>query len=206
MKKNFKMSDFTSKIGICGLILAFSLPVAAQTSKFTDKRDGKTYRTVKIGNKTWMAQNLNFTIRDSWCYDNDDSNCAKYGRLYTWDAAMRACPEGWRLPTQEDWNDLVRIAGGSSKGGIELKSKTGWDDDGNGTDDHGFSALPGGGRLDEDDFDDVGGNGYWWGATERGNVRDAYLRIMCSSDEYAKDAWINKRFGLSVRCFQGERP
>jgi len=171
---------------------------------FTDSRDKQKYRTVKIGNKTWMAQNLNFTISDSWCYDDDDSNCAKYGRLYTWDAAMKACPSGWRLPTHKDWNDLVQIAGDSAAG-KKLKSKTDWD----GTDEFGFSALPGGRRGGFIGyFVGVGSRGDWWGATEvsgigRGNVCHRNMRF---DIEYVGGDWIANSigYGLSVRCLKGD--
>jgi len=131
---------------------------------FTDSRNGQTYRTVKIGNRTWMAENLNFQTENSWCYDNNSANCSKYGRLYTWDAAMKACPSGWRLPSDNDWTALTNAVG--SNAGTKLKSQTGWNDNGNGTDDFGFSALPGGSRSTDGSFDGVGSYGHWWSATE----------------------------------------
>jgi len=151
-------------------------------------------RSVQIGNRRWMAENLNVIPAKSWCYDdndesrciagksycydNDENNCRKYGRLYDYEAAMVACPAPWRLPTKDDWNSLIRVGG--YKTGEKLKSKTGWDDwkcgevsrsghtektdctpgsvySGNGTDEFGFSALPGGSR-----YDDVGKSGIWW--------------------------------------------
>jgi uncharacterized protein (TIGR02145 family) len=116
-----------------------------------------------------MAENLNFETDNSWCYDNDESNCQKYGRLYSWRAAPTVCPPGWRLPRGEDLDDLIQAVGGSrhSAGG-RLKSKTGW----NGTDEYCFSALPGGfmGRRSrgsgDRSFHDIGINGYWWTGIE----------------------------------------
>ena len=110
---------------------------------FTDTRDNKKYRAVKIGNLTWMTQDLNFETHhhNTWCYQNHNANCVKYGRLYTWDAAMKACPKGWRLPVNEDWDNLTKAVGGQrqqqqikggdiyywSAAGKKLKSRTGWD-------------------------------------------------------------------------------
>jgi uncharacterized protein (TIGR02145 family) len=169
----------------------------------TDNRDGQVYRTVRIGNLTWMAENLNFTTSDSWCYDNNPTNCAIYGRLYTWDAAMSACPAGWRLPTRADWDDLVSAAGGWLVAGRNLKSQTGWIDGGFGvlpnTDAHGFSALPGGYRWGVGYFDYVGWIGNWWSATE-GGASLAWVRGMGSGNDVVDEGYDNKSNGVSVRC------
>jgi uncharacterized protein (TIGR02145 family) len=123
-----------------------------------DDRDGKEYKTVRIGGQTWMAENLNYrSLRGkSWCYDDDSSNCDKYGRLYDWETAMMVCPEGWHLPSAKEWKTLVEYVGRSDaagkkrvllrrkkwqtsvayNNGVEdtvgqmLKSASGWHDDG----------------------------------------------------------------------------
>ena len=107
-----------------------------------DPRDGKKYKTVQIGSQTWMAENLNYEIADSYCYNNDTSNCKKYGRLYTRDAALKACPAGWHLPSMDEFKVLIETGGGEKIAGEILKSKSGWNDGGNGSDAFGFSALP----------------------------------------------------------------
>jgi uncharacterized protein (TIGR02145 family) len=168
---------------------------------FTDPRDKQEYRTVKIGNQVWMAQNLNFEIENSWCYGDFKSDCEKYGRLYSWEAAKRACPNGWHLPSREEWNSMVDAAGGSSAG-KNLKSKTGW----NGTDEFGFSALPGGNRYHDGSFNHVGDLGRWWSATEYGSGSAyAYGRLMYSGDVYEGEDDSYKSYkgnGFSVRCAQ----
>jgi len=217
------------------LFSACSNPQSGGT--FTDPRDGKTYRTVRIGNLTWMAQNLNYQTNNSWCYGNDVSNCEKYGRLYTWDAAMSACPAGWRLPDNNDWNDLTKSAGGQreelddggaywSSVGKKLKSKTGWSDffcdeelkvalnrelgedcvldkmnNGNGTDNFGFSALPGGTRSTNGSFYFAGSDGLWWSATEYGSGY-AYRRLMGSNYGYVYEYYYGKGYGFSALCVQ----
>jgi uncharacterized protein (TIGR02145 family) len=166
---------------------------------FTDKRDGQKYRTVKIGDQVWMAENLNYKIDNSWGYDNDESNCKKYGRLYIWDAAMAACPAGWRLPSGDDWNKLITTAGGSSVAAKNLKSKNGWNSNGNGTDNHGFSALPGGYRVAAGNFGGAGNYGNWW--TSKGYDSDnAYIQSMhCKSDNIGESRF-KMDCGFSVRC------
>ena len=100
----------------------------------TDERDGKTYKTVVIGKQTWMAENLNFENRLSYCYEGKDENCAKYGRLYKWEGAMEACPAGWGVPSLEEFQVLVATVGGQTMAGKVLKSAEGWKDGGNGSD------------------------------------------------------------------------
>jgi uncharacterized protein (TIGR02145 family) len=165
---------------------------------FSDGRDGKTYKTVKIGTQTWMAENLNIQTSGSWCYDYIPANCAKYGRLYTWDAAMTACPRGWHLPTTQEWDMLMTAVGGSSTAGTKLKSKSpNWD----GTDDYGFSALPGGRRLTVGSFFNLGSYGGWWAATEY-VASYAWLRVMDSGITYVSEYADVKSYGFSVRCLQ----
>ncbi|MCL2220503.1 MAG: fibrobacter succinogenes major paralogous domain-containing protein [Chitinispirillia bacterium] len=167
---------------------------------FTDSRNSQTYRTVKIGNgKTWMAENLNYETANSWCYNNINSNCATYGRLYTWDAAMSACPSGWSLPDTADWNALVRAAGGWEMAGTTLKSATGWNNNGNGTDAIGFSALPAGYRNTDGTFYHAGTLGYWWSATESGSGY-AYFRDMSSDLANVYEINYGKGGGFSARC------
>ncbi|MCL2182524.1 MAG: fibrobacter succinogenes major paralogous domain-containing protein [Chitinispirillia bacterium] len=186
-----------------------------------------TGRTVEIGGLTWMAENLNRATSGSWCYGegapvsvrNDgggfmnitlsnaevQANCAKYGRLYTWDAAMTACPSGWRLPDTADWNKLDTAGGGWEVAGGKLKSTSGWDDrgfgnSGNGTDDFGFSALPGGGRSPDGSFSSIAGEwGFWWSATERGSG-SAWVRSMRNDNVHLNYHSNDKGFGFSARC------
>jgi uncharacterized protein (TIGR02145 family) len=178
---------------------------------FTDDRDGKTYNTIKIGdNKTWMAGNLNYeTVNDSWCYNNDESMCSTYGKLYNWTMAMSACPDGWRLPSRQEWVNLVKTVGGTGTygdggtAGTKLKSNTGWNHSSgvpDATDDYGFSALPGGNHT-TGGFSNAGTIGYWWTATD-GNNGKAYYRSMKYNSEGVSDDVNDKSVGMSVRCVQ----
>jgi len=171
------------------------------TGTFTDNRDDKKYRTIKIAGKTWMAENLNFKTDYSLCYENNENNCQKYGRLYYWHEAMIACPVGWRLPTREDWNDLVQVAGGDVAG-KKLKSKTGW----NGTDKFGFSALPSGHKWRLWKFENIGESSSWWSATQSSwGINFAYKRSVYSDYDGVREYenYHNcKTNGFSVRCVQ----
>jgi uncharacterized protein (TIGR02145 family) len=158
---------------------------------FTDSRDKKVYKKVVIGKQTWMAQNLNFVpAKGSVCHGAKESNCDKYGRLYNWEAAMKACPAGWRLPTVDDWTELYEYTGSYDN----LKSKTGWNKTlGNGSDEYGFAALPGG--TVEEHSRPVGEDAAWWTATE------PYIRGVTNAREY--EGWEGeKKNQFSVRCIQ----
>ena len=206
----------------------------------TDERDGQTYKTVTIGTQIWMAENLNYAYTGvpynysgntsdstSWCYGDNPANCTKYGRLYTWAAAMDSvgtlstngkgcgweavcmptypvrgvCPEGWHLPTQTEWNTLFTAVGGQSTAGKMLKSTSGWNSSGNGTDAYSFSALPAGYRYYGGDFLIEGYTAYFWSSTE-GNSSDAYYMYLNYSGGNAHLNNNLKDYGFSVRCVQ----
>jgi uncharacterized protein (TIGR02145 family) len=193
------------------------ISAAGWAGAFTDKRDGKTYRTVAIGGKTWMAENLNYEAGKSWCYDKKEFNCGRYGRLYDWKTAMKACPLGWHLPTVQEWDNLSRAVGGKREyykddkisffywdgAGEKLKAKSGWNayqgNSGNGTDDYGFSALPGGSHITDGYFSSAGYSGYWWTATEY-DADDAYIRGMYGNYDNVDELTNYKEVGFSVRC------
>jgi len=181
--------------------------------------------TVKIGDQVWMKENLNCNVSGSKCYHDDPANCAIYGRLYDWVTTMALpdscnkrlcasqigtkhrgiCPSSFHLPTKAEWDTLIYFVGGSA--GKKLKATSGWDRS-DGTDEHGFSALPGGyGEYGSFyGFYSVLYKGYWWSASENcnssGSCENAYGREI-----YYNNAGIYENYGsktklFSVRCIQ----
>lgn len=149
----------------------------ANGGTFTDTRDGKKYKFVKIFTQTWMAENLNHNAKGSKCYDNKPANCNKYGRLYDWATAKNVCPKGWHLPSDDEWAWLDFVGAGAI-----LKTKHGWNNDGNGDDIFSFSALPGGFGAPGDSSKSVGHYGYWWSSTSYLFGRTAWYRRMDYND------------------------
>ena len=177
---------------------------------FTDSRDGKSYDMTTIGTQTWMGENLNYAATGSVCYGDDAGNCAKYGRLYNWSTAKQACPAGWHLPSDAEWTTLTKFVG--SAAGKKLKSTRGWgdswDDEANGTDEYGFSALPGGRGRSGGGFYFEDYIGHWWSATEDDAGNDyftgtAWYRTMQHDNVYVSRESDSKTYLLhSVRCVQ----
>jgi uncharacterized protein (TIGR02145 family) len=182
---------------------------------FTDSRNNKTYRWVKIGTQKWMAENMNYQgTGNSMCHKNISANCDKYGRLYDWVAAMNinytysstlypaaenhqgVCPSGWHIPSSTEWDALITTVGGSSTAGKYLKATSGWNNDGDGLDTYGFSALPGGGT---NDANSAGDYGYWWSASQS-SAYEAYDLNMSYNSESASRANYYKSNFFSVRC------
>jgi len=174
--------------------------------QFCDVRDNKKYVYVEINGQTWMAENLNYDASDSKCYGREESNCNTYGKLYNWAAANTACPKGWRLPSNDDWIALMKsinpgcysISAYCIRVGTNLKTANGWNDY-NGTDDYGFSALPGGYGNSGGNFFDLGKNGTWWSASDY-NASDAYNLAMYDNTEAISGFNIDKSSLHSVRC------
>jgi len=179
------------------LIMAVGVqPVFA--GELTDSRDGKRYKTVKIGSQTWMAQNLDYAAGGSKCYEDNSNNCKIYGRLYNWATALRTCPSGWHLSSDDEWEILIDFVGGKEIAGKKLKARSGWNEYDNGTDEFGFSALPGG-------EGGVGGwnliagiSGRWWSSATEGNSNFAYYRMFFGSGVLRHTD--HKKALYSVRC------
>jgi len=151
---------------------------------------------VKIGDQTWMSKNLNNPSKGGKCYEDKPENCEKYGRLYNWDEAMKACPSGWHLPSDKEWQTLVDFAGGMDAAAGKLKAKSGWEEDGGGSDEYGFSALPGGYGDPDGSFSNFGGLGIWWTSED-----NDFAYIMYGGSSKVGVNYLNESL-LSVRCIK----
>ena len=207
-----------------------------KSTHFCDARDLQIYRLVTIDTQTWMAENLNYSdstnypsmLKRNWCYNNSLDSCTKYGRLYTWAAAIDSmklandatnpltcgygvecglsgkvqgiCPDGWHLPSDAEWDALITAVGGKSTAGKVLKSQKGWYGGGNGTDAFGFSALPAGYYYGGYFYDD-GHFAYFQSSTER-DSGNAYSMYLYYNNVNATLGYISKYQGFSVRCLQ----
>ena len=196
-------------------------PSTVTTGEMTDPRDNQTYKTVTIGSQTWMAENLNYETANSFCYEDNASNCTKYGRLYTWAAAMDSagvysenskdcgyghhcrvnspargiCPEGWHVPAWAEWYTLYSAIG-STPYAMQAKGFDNWPD---ATDAYGFSALPAG-----DYYYGISSNfgkySFFWSASE-GSSEGAYEWILGADEaDFSIGHGSEKICSFSVRC------
>ena len=196
------------KIGIyCFALLVFgfvacsdSTPSSAElrANFFTDSRDQQTYKTVDIGGRVWMAENLNYqeslnNIVDpdrSWsgCFNNNDDYCEKQGRLYQWNVAMKACPNGWELPSKADFDSLFAAVGGLENAADSLKSR-------------GFISEIQGGYYYMEYFSFFENYAYFW---TRDEVRGSNARCVMFEKGRSSASFDEtyENFALSVRCIQ----
>ena len=186
-----------------------------------DKRDNQVYRTLVISNHVWTAQNMNYEIEsdendeiNSWCYDNEPENCKKFGRLYTWEAAKKVCPEGWHLPTEDEWQELIAehscdivIKDGNPPvyrcAGTTLKAIDSWEKSLDITNEYGFSIVAAG-IVNSGKFMNKGITGYLWASTTQYESESlATLVIFEYNEDYTRFVLTKPNSGLSVRCVKG---
>ena len=194
----------------------------------TNTNDRNTYKTVRIDAQEWMIENLNvgsFRNGDpipearsdeewlkagqkgnpAWCYyENKSENGGKYGKLYNWYAVTDTrglAPAGWHVSSDAEWRQTTDFLGGEDAAGTKMKSSNGWTDDGNGTNESGFTGLPGGCRDLNGKFSGIGVIGFWWSSVEY-NKELAWYRCIDISPYYVYRTNYYKQNGLSVRCIK----
>lgn len=184
-----------------------------------DARDGQVYKTTTIGTQTWMSQNLNYETINSFCYNKDPANCSKYGRLYTWAAAVGqpedscgygklcvfaekvqgVCPPNWHIPSLAEFEMMFSTIGEPTSTAKKLKNSSGWSYNGNGSDNYGFSVLPAGYRYVNGHFLDEGAATFLWCSETDGNYYACSMNLIFSND-YVTISFESKSDGFSVRC------
>lgn len=209
-------------LGICLFVMS-----AESFAQVTD-RSGNQYKTETIGVQVWMTENLNSSLfrngdaipeaktyeewekageegKPAWCYyENIAENGKQYGKLYNWYAVNDArglAPQGWHIPSDEEWTMLAKQLGGEEAATTKLKSITGWEENKNSTNESGFNGLPSGIRNMDGEFDEMGFYGYWWSATQE-DADIAFNRNLSSENFPFGKASGFKKMGLSVRCLK----
>ena len=181
------------------------------SDSFIDHRDGQLYKTVKYKviypdksshSFTWMSSNLNYSMEGAYCYKDKSEHCKTYGKLYSWEAATRACPEGWHLPSDEDWYHLAFHFGGNCKCGVSLKSdSTLWKAaDGRGNNEGLFTVIPSGMGSKSGTYHRLGWMAIFWSSNER-DEQTAWDWKFTSGSELQR--WFgSKQAKNSVRCIK----
>ena len=178
----------------------------------------QVYNTVKIGSQCWFAENLNYETGISYCYAHDTAYCNTYGRLYTWETALNACPDGWHLPSDEEWKVLEgyvdaaydegdpewdRLGLRGYDAGKHLKTTTGWYPNDNGTDKYNFGGMPGGYGQPMVYHQHLGIHGFWWTSTTANDTKARYRHL--ANDQYliGRNS-ADQGLIMSVRCLKDD--
>lgn len=167
--------------------------VAQVNDTVKDGQAHKIYKTVKLGEQIWMAENLDYETPNSYCYNNNTENCTDYGRLYNWDDAKHVCPKGWHLPSLKEWQQLISYLGGEFTAGIKLISGG----------DSGFNALMGGLRSSDGKYSKFHDLGLFWTSTEFEDMKDVawmYVIRLNGFEVYSSNTIKSEAF--SVRCIK----
>ncbi len=147
-------------------------------------------KTVKVGNQIWMAENLDVNVEGSYIYNGNAAHGEKFGRLYTWEAANKACPSGWHLPTDDEWTKLIDALGGEDVAGKQLKI--------DGT--SGFNIQLAG-YADGHSFWFLNTYGGYWSSTNY-DEKHAWYYYFTNKDNSVTKTYFSKNYGFSVRCIK----
>lgn len=208
------------------LLLGIAIISTVVMTSFDGGPEEISPKEVAIGEQVWMSKNLSVdkfrngdpirhvkSAREwseagaeqqpAWCYiENDTTMGKKYGKLYNWYAVndpRGLAPKGWHIPSTEEWKELTDLLTGKKNAGKQLKNSSGWDRNGNGTNETGFSALPGGSRFDDGNFTPPGCDGNWWSSTEEKHITAWAYNMYCINESVLSfDKY--KGQGKSIRC------
>ena len=155
----------------------------------TDPRDEQLYPTIGSAGKTWLARNLDFTTPTSWCRSDNHEQCAEYGRLYSWEDAKTACPAGWHLPTEDEWQEILDDAGDPKQAYTTATTGS-------------FGITMGGSRNPAGQYSDV--DGMYWTSSSCGADSAAIIVFDEDSSRVVRNCTPAPGWGLSVRCAREE--
>ncbi len=192
---------------------------AGKYGEILDERDNQVYNTIKIGEQVWLAQNLNYYDEHSshfgYCLDNQQSNCKKFGHLYSYRSNV-GCPDGWHIADEFEWQRLIAFVGDSSTACQKLSSQKGWSRDGvdvSGTDDYGFSMVAAGARLNTDEYSEYRYYAEFllrYGYRNRDEEYTVKFFKFYDKDEgvvqgyISNKSYIDKFTAVSIRCIKDE--
>ena len=174
-----------------------------QYQSFRDERDGNSYKTIQIGNKIWMAENLRYQSPNSsyFAYNNEESNVPKFGYLYDWTTACKVCPSGWRLPSNAEWTELSNVLGANYK--TKMMKPSAWSAEEGANNESGFSGLPGGMRDHVGNYRAMGTGAYFWSSSLSHQVYSFARELGSKAGNYASSEFgTHQGMGLSVRCIK----
>ena len=190
---------------ICITVSISTSMYAQEKGSFTDARDGKAYKTVKIGDQVWMGENLAFkTESGCWVYDDIKGYVKTHGYLYSWEVANKVCPDGWHLPSNAEWDQLSNYLGGPDAAGGKLKA-TGtdsWKSPNTGaTNSSGFTALSSGCSGDNEYKGYLGLMTFFWTSEDEGDGAGICKALYSNKGEITIYG-VETKDGYSVRCLK----
>ncbi len=191
LNKPLKRSHVYHKVEKKETIKKKSVPEKKEGNMFIDKRDGQEYQTVDLVGQTWMAENLNFATDKSLCYNADKTNCDDLGLLYDWNEAVVVCPDGWHLPNDAEWSQLINHFGGIDEAGHYLKKGGG----------SGFNDLLAGYHDKDGFYGKKDESSYHWSSTEQTADYASFKGIYHDVDNVGAYTY-TKTDGFSVRCIK----
>ena len=188
------------------LSIAFwSVSVSLERLSAQDRKASGTMLSSKrmADGKQWMTHNLDVNTAPSYCYEDVELNCRRYGRLYTWESARRGCQslgDGWRLPTNDEWRQMANHYGGirgdsddSGKAAYKALLIGG---------SSGFNAVLGGGRSDDGQYARLEAHGFYWTASESDSASACFYNFGKGGLALHRQSGGEKQRAFSVRCIR----